>query len=97
MKKFKWLLILWVSVLLCSCRHYLTDKPGIVMSVKKLEHDEDKWVEHDEDKWEYEVIISGQDASTFRSRYCFYTNQLYQVGDTIYIGQIYNQTKDTIQ
>lgn len=92
MKKIKWLLILWVSILLCSCQHYLIDKPGIVKNVKMLEYDKDKW--------KYEVTISGQDISTHAGRYHFYTNQLYQVGDTVYIGKIYyvlNQTKDTIQ
>jgi hypothetical protein len=88
MKKFKWFLILWALVLLSSCQHYLVDKPGIITDVKMLEHD----------KWKYEVIISGQDISTRMSgRYHFYTNQLYQVGDTVYIGKIYNQSKDTIQ
>lgn len=87
MKKFKWFLILWVSVLLGSCQHYLVDKSGIITNVKMLEHD----------KWKYEVTISGQDISTRMGRYQFYTNQLYQVGDTVYIGKIYNQTKDTIQ
>lgn len=87
MKKFKWLLILWFSVLLCSCQHYLVDKPGIVKNVEMLE----------QDKWKYEVTISGQDISIRAGRYRFYTNQLYQVGDTVYIGKIYNQTKDTIQ
>lgn len=87
MKKFKWLLILWTSVLLCSCQHYLTDKPRIVKDVKMIESD----------KWKYEVTISGQDISTNTGRYHFYTNQLYQVGDTVYIGKIYNQTKDTIR
>lgn len=87
MKKFKWFLILWISVLLCSCQHYLVDKPGIVKNVEMLE----------QDKWKYEVTISGQDISTRMGRYHFYTNQLYQVGDTVYIGKIYNQTKDTIQ
>jgi len=87
MKKFKWLLILWASALLCSCQHYLIDKPGIVKGVKMLE----------QDKWKYEVTISGQDISTRAGWYCFYTNQLYRVGDTVYIGKIYNQTKDTIQ
>lgn len=88
MKKIKWFLILWASVLLCSCQHYLIDKPGTVKEVKMSKHD----------KWKYEVTISGQDISTFtRGWYRFYTNQLYYVGDTVYIGKIYNQTKDTIQ
>jgi len=87
MKKIKWFLILWISVLLCSCQHYIIDKPGIVKNVEMLERD----------KWKYEVTISGQDISTRRGRYHFYTNQLYQVGDTVYIGKIYNQIKDTIQ
>jgi hypothetical protein len=87
MKKIKWFLILWISVLLCSCQHYIIDKPGIIKDVKMLE----------QDKWKYEVTISGQDISTRAGRYIFYTNQLYQVGDTVYIGKIYNQTKDTIQ
>lgn len=54
MKKFKWFLILWVSVLLGSCQHYLVDKPGIVKSVEMLGHDRE---------WKYEVTISGQDIS----------------------------------
>lgn len=86
MKKIKWFLFLWTLALLCSCQHYLIDKPGIVKDVKMLEHD----------KWKYEVTIFGQDISTRRGCYQFYTNQLYQVGDTLYIGKFYNQTKEEV-
>ena len=70
-------MILWTSILLCSCQHNLIDRPGIVEEVKILEHD----------KWKYIVTISGQDISTTTGRYWFYTNQLYQIGDTVYIGK----------
>ena len=65
--------------------------PGVVMGVKKQK------ARLNDMEWKYEVTVCHQDRPHPNLTYHFNTNQLYQVGDTAYIGKIYNQTKDTIQ
>lgn len=90
MKKILWILLIFITMM-CSCTHELCDIPGVVVKVKKQD------ATLADIRWKYEVTVSRQDRTQFNQNYHFNTNKLYQVGDTVYIGKIYNQIKDTIQ
>lgn len=89
MKRIIWILL--ISIMMSACTHELCDIPGVVIRVKKQN------ARLNNMEWKYEVTVCHQDRSHPSNTYHFNTNKLYQVGDTIYIGQIYNQSKDTIQ
>lgn len=72
-----------------SCKHTLHDRPGKVVSVKESSYTANGT------HYKYKVKVEGIDITSFFSTFSFRTNTLYQVGDTVYIGQINKQEIDT--
>lgn len=87
MKKILFLLMLILSF--ASCKHTFYDKAGKVVSVKESRY------RSGNDLYLYKVKVHGMDVTAFFETFSFRTNTLYQVGDTIYIGQINNQEVDS--
>ena len=72
------------AVILCSCVHTLRDVSGEVVSVKVC----------GKSAWKYEITVTGMDESSFTGVFRFYTDSLYRVGDTVYMGPGNNTCPD---